>query len=160
WRSDRYFQGGTFFETADHPIFGTREPRIYQSRREGTFEYAIPLAPGVYEMRLHFAETLYGENNVAGGGEASRVFNVYINGKAALHEFDVSNEAVPSAADVRAFKDISPGPDGKVHLKFEPFSNPPILCAIEITPGTPGTLKPIRMIALDRTYTDRQGRVW
>jgi hypothetical protein len=160
WRSDRYFQGGAVFETLDHPIFGTREPRIYQSRREGSFKYDIPLTPGVYEMRLHFAETLYGENNVAGGGEASRVFNVLINGKVALHEFDVVNEAGPSTADIRAFKDVSPASDGKLHLTFEPFSNPPMLSAIEITPGTAGALKPIRMIALDRPYTDKQGRVW
>ena len=160
WRSDRYFQGGTVFETVEHPIYGTREPRIYQSRREGTFEYAIPLTAGVYELRLHFAETLYGENNLAGGGEASRVFNVLINGKEALHEFDVINEAGASTADVRAFKDVSPGPDGRLHLKFEPFTNPPILCAIEITPGIAGTFKPIRMIALDRAYTDKQGRTW
>ena len=160
WRSDRYYQGGAVYEALDHPIFGTREPRIYQSRREGNFEYAIPLAPGVYELRLHFAETLYGENNVAGGGEASRVYNVQNNGKERLHEFDVINEVGPSTADVRAFKDVSPGPDGKLHLKFEPFTNPPVLSAIEITSGTPGVFKPIRMVALDRTYTDRQGRIW
>ena len=64
--------------------------------------------PATYELRLHFAETLYGENNVAGGGESSRVFNVWINGKEALHEFDVISEVGPSTADVRAFKDISP----------------------------------------------------
>jgi hypothetical protein len=160
WHSDRYFQGGRTFETSEHPIFGTREPRIYQSRREGAFEYAIPLAPGVYELRLHFAETLYGENNVAGGGESSRVFNVLINGREVLHEFDVINEAGPSAADVRAFKDLTPTGDGKLHLRFEPFTNPPLLCAIEITPGTAGRLKPIRMIALDRAYTDKYGRTW
>jgi hypothetical protein len=160
WRSDRYFQGGTVFETLEHSIYGTREPRIYQSRREGAFEYAIPLTAGVYELRLHFAETLYGENNLAGGGEASRVFNILINGREVLHEFDVINEAGSSTADVRAFKDVSPGPDGKLHLKFEPFTNPPILCAIEITPGTVGAFKPIRMIALDRAYTDKQGRIW
>jgi Malectin domain len=160
WQADRYFQGGSTFETLDHPIAGTREPRIYQSRREGAFTYDIPLGPGVYELRLHFAETLYGENNVAGGGESSRVFNVHINGKEVLHEFDVISEAGPSTADVRAFKDISPAADGKLHLKFEPFTNPPQLSAIEITPGTPGRLRPIRMIALDRAYTDTHGSVW
>jgi hypothetical protein len=160
WLSDRYFQGGYVFESGDHPISGTREPRIYQSRREGTFGYDIPLPPGVYELRLHFAETLYGENNAAGGGEASRVFNVSINGREALHEFDVLSEAGPSTADVRAFKDISPAADGKLHLKFDPFSNPPLLSAIEITPGIPNRMRPIRMISLDRHYTDKQGRVW
>jgi Malectin domain len=160
WQSDRYFQGGGVFESHDHPIFGTREPQIYQSRREGSFAYDIPLPAGVYELRLHFAETLYGENNVAGGGEASRVFNVSINGKEALHEFDVISEVGPSTADVRAFKDISPAADGKLHLKFEPSSNPPLLCAIEISPGTRGRLRPIRMFSLDRVYVDKQGRVW
>ena len=160
WQADRYFQGGHVFETPDHPILGTREPRIYQSRREGEFAYDIPLAPGVYELRLHFAETLYGENNVAGGGESSRVFNIYINGAEALHEFDVINEAGASTADVRAFKDISPASDGKLHLRFEPFSNPPQLSAIEITPGVPGRILPVRMTALDRAYTDKQGRLW
>jgi hypothetical protein len=160
WQSDRYFQGGHVFETLDHPISGTREPRIYQCRREGAFTYDIPLPAGVYELRLHFAETLYGENNVAGGGESSRVFNVYINGRETLHEFDVISEAGPSAADTRAFKDISPAADGKLHLRFEPFSNPPLLSAIEITPGTAARLRPIRMIALDRAYTDKQGRIW
>ena len=160
WLSDRYFQGGYVFESGDHAISGTREPRIYQSRREGTFAYDIPLPPGVYELRLHFAETLYGENNVAGGGESSRVFNVSINGQEVLHEFDVLSEAGPSTADVRAFKDISPAADGKLHLKFDPFSNPPLLSAIEITPGIPNRLRPIRMIALDRPHTDKQGRVW
>jgi len=160
WRSDRHFQGGSVFESHGHPIFGTREPGIYQSRREGAFAYDIPLPAGVYELRLHFAETLYGENNVAGGGESSRVFNVWINGKEALHEFDVLSEAGPSTADVRTFKDISPAADGKLHLKFEPFTNPPLLNAIEIVPGTPGRLRPIRMLSADRAYVDRQGRVW
>lgn len=160
WLSDRYFQGGSVFESGDHPVLGTREPRIYQSRREGTFGYDIPLPPGVYELRLHFAETLYGENNAAGGGEASRVFNVSINGREALHEFDVLSEAGPSTADVRAFKDISPAADGKLHLKFDALSNAPLLSAIEITPGIPNRLRPIRMISLDRHYTDKQGRVW
>jgi hypothetical protein len=160
WLSDRYFQGGSAFESGDHPISGTREPRIYQSRREGTFGYDIPLPAGVYELRLHFAETVYGENNAAGGGEASRVFKVSINGREALHEFDVLSEAGPSTADVRAFKDISPAADGKLHLKFDALSNPPLLSAIEITPGMPNRLRPIRMISLDRHYTDKQGRVW
>jgi len=77
-----------------------------------------------------------------------------------LHEFDVISEAGPSTADIRTFKDISPASDGKLHLKFEPFTNPPLLSAIEITPGIPGRLHPIRMIAMDRAFTDKQGRVW
>ncbi len=160
WQSDRYFHGGHVFEVHDHPIFGTREPRMYQTGREGSFEYDIPLPAGVYELRLHFAETLYGENNVAGGGESSRIFAVWINDRLALKEFDVLAEAGPSTADIRAFKDVSPGTDGKLHLKFEPSTNPPLLSAIEIVPGTQGKLRPIRILSLDRVYVDKEGRVW
>ena len=32
---------------------------------------------------------------MAGGGESSRVFNVFINGKEALHEFDVIERSRP-----------------------------------------------------------------
>ena len=160
WQEDRYFQGGSVFESHGHPISGTREPGIYQSRREGAFAYDIPLSAGVYELRLHFAETLYGENNEAGGGESSRVFNVWINGTEALHEFDAISEAGAGTADIRAFKDVSPAADGKLHLKFQPFHSPALLNAIEIVPGIRGKLRPIRMISEDRVYVDKQGRVW
>ena len=160
WQADRYFQGGSAFETHGHPISGTREPGIYQSRREGAFAYHIPLPAGIYELRLHFAETLYGENNEAGGGESSRVFNVWINGTEALHEFDAISEAGPGTADIRTFKDASPAADGKLHLRFQPFHSPPLLNAIEIVPGIRGKLRPIRMLSRDRVYVDKQGRVW
>jgi Malectin domain len=160
WQSDDYFQGGAVFEGAGHPILGTRDQRLYRHRREGAFSYDIPLPPGVYELRLHFAETLYGENNVAGGGETSRIFNVSANGVQILHELDVISEVGASAADTRAFKDISPADDGKLHLKFDPVTNPAIVSAIEITPGIPGKLLPIRMVSREHPYTDNLGRTW
>ena len=160
WQSDRYFQGGDVFESAGHRIAATREPLLFRSRREGAFTYDIPLPPVVYELRLYFAETLYGENNMAGGGESSRVFNVFANGVEILREFDVIGEAGASAAHIRAFKDIAPAADGKLHLKFEPHTNPAIVNAIEITPGTPGRLRPIRVVSREHPYTDRQGRTW
>jgi hypothetical protein len=160
WHTDRYFQGGAIFESAGHPIAAARDPRLFRSRREGAFTYDIPLPPGVYEMRLYFAETLYGENNMAGGGETSRIFEVFANGAGILSDFDVIGEAGASTADVRAFKGISPAADGKLHLKFEPKTNPAIVSAIEITPGTPGKLRPIRIVSREHPYTDKQGRIW
>jgi hypothetical protein len=160
WQSDRYFQGGAIFESAGHPIAAARDPRLFRSRREGAFTYDIPLPPGVYELRLYFAETLYGENNMAGGGETSRIFDVFANGAEILNGFDVIGEVGASTADIRAFKDISPAADGKLHLKFEPKTNPAIVSAIEITPGTPGKLRPIRIVSREHPYTDKLGRTW
>ncbi|MBZ5724020.1 MAG: malectin [Acidobacteriia bacterium] len=160
WLSDRYFSGGSVFESPNHWIAGARDPQIYRTRREGSFRYDIPLAPGSYEMRLHFAETVYGENNVAGGGESSRVFNVSANGIEILHELDIVSDVGASFADIRAFKDISPASDGKLHLRFEAHSNAPILNAIEIVPGIAGHMLSIRLVAQDRPYRDKSGQVW
>jgi len=161
WEADRYFEGGSVITIQDRPIRGTREPKLYQNRRQGIFSYHIPLKPGVYELRLHFAETHFGENNLAGlGGEGSRAFRININGKTALTRLDVIGEAGSSTAHVRAFKDISPAEDGKLHLEFTPLASVPFLNAIEITPGDPGRFRPIRIVMQDRAYTDPQGRVW
>ena len=161
WTSDRFFTGGSVFELRGaHPISGTLDPALYKSRREGAFTYDIPLNRGVYEMRLYFAETLYGDNNIAGGGETSRLFQVSANGKTLLREFDVIGDVGSSAADVKVFKDISPAGDGKLHLKFDPVSNPAFLNAIEILPGIPGRIRTVRIVARDRGFTDRSGRYW
>ena len=160
WRSDSYFEGGSVFEAAGQRIAGTRDQHLYRSRREGAFSYDIPLPPGVYELRLHFAETLYGENNIAGGGEGARTFNVFANGVRILRALDVINDVGADTADTRAFKDISPAVDGKLHLKFDPESNLAIVSGIEITRGVPGKMAPIRMVSREHPYTDKQGRTW
>jgi hypothetical protein len=160
WQSDHYFTGGSGFDSGNHQVLGTRDPRLYQTRREGAFAYDIPLPPGVYELRLHFAETLYGENNPAGGGETSRLFNIYINGTEVLDQFDVIGDAGANLADIRVFKDISPAADGKLHLNFEPHANLAFVNAIEIGPGVRGHMLPVRMVASHNPYTDAKGRVW
>jgi hypothetical protein len=160
WLGDMFFHSGMSVDAADHPIHGTRDAELYRTRREGAFRYDIPLKPGVYEMRLHFAETVYGDDNPAGGGETSRVFTVRINGKEVLTNFDVVADGGASAADIKVFKDIAPAADGKLHLQFEPVSNQPILNAIEIAPGISGHMRPVRMVAQDHGYTDKNGRYW
>ncbi len=159
WQPDRFYSQGAVFESAGR-IAGTRDQRLFTSRREGAFTYDIPLPPGTYELRLYFAESLYGENNIAGGGETSRIFEVLANSVPILMEFDVIREVGASTADVRAIKDLSPAADGKLHLKFEPSTNPAMVSAIEITPGTRGKMLPIRVASRDHPYTDKQGRTW
>jgi hypothetical protein len=160
WQADRYFKGGGTFRDANHKVSGTRDPTLYQSRREGDFVYDIPLKPGVYELRLHFAETLFGESNIAGGGESSRIFNLSANGNPLVPELDVIGETGASAADIKVFKDVSPAPDGYLHLKFSPVTGSAFLNAIEITPGLPGKMHSIRIVARDRGYTDKNGYSW
>jgi len=160
WLADRYYRGGSASRTVNHRIAGATDPLIYQSRREGTFSYDIPLKPGVYELRLHFAETLYGSGNLAGGGETSRLFSVLANGQPLLRDFDVIADAGASTADIKVFKDVSPASDGELHLKFEPTNNLAFLNAIEISPGIPGRMKPIYLVAREREYIDKNGVHW
>jgi hypothetical protein len=162
WSGDRFFTGGSVFAAPNHLISGTPDPELFRSRREGDFSYDIPLKAGIYELHLYFAETLFGENNTAGGGEASRVFRIFINGAPRLWAFDVLSDAAGSnTADEKVFKDISPAADGKLHLQFAGLvNNVPFLNALEIVPGIPGKMRPVRVVALSRNYTDQRGRVW
>jgi Malectin domain len=160
WSGDMFFQGGSALDSVNRLVQGTRDAQLYRTRREGAFRYDIPLKPGVYEMRLHFAETVYGDDNPAGGGETSRVFTVRINGKEMMTNFDVVADGGASTADIKVFKDISPAVDGKLHLQFEPISNQPILNGIEISPGIAGHIRPVRMVAQEHGYTDKNGHYW
>lgn len=161
WQPDQYFEGGTVVELPRQVIFGTREPRLFQSRRQGQFRYDIPVKDGDYEVRLYFAETLFGETNTAGyGGEGSRAFSVQINGKTVTERLDVVGEAGASTADIKAYRDVTPASDGRIHISFSPLVGVPFVNAVEITPGTPGKLKPIRIVAQPRGYTDPQEHYW
>lgn len=163
WSGDRFFHGGSVFAKPNHMILGTPDPELFRSRREGEFSYDIPLKPGLYELHLYFAETLFGENNTAGGGESSRVFRVSINGKPVLWSFDVISDAGGSStADEKVFKDISPAGDGMLHLQLtQLFKEVPFLNAIEILPGLPGKMRPVRIVAGNsRNYADRHGLLW
>ncbi len=161
WQPDRYFTGGWVGSSPGHVVEGTRDSLMYQSFREGDFQYDIPLKPGVYELHLHFAETVYGEHNPGGGGESSRLFLVEANGRPLLDYFDVVSDAPgASVADERVFKDMSPAPDGKLHLRFSHRVRDAFINAIEIEPGFAGRLRPIRIAMRSQAYMDQSGNLW
>jgi Malectin domain len=167
WGPDRYYSGGTALSAAPHFINRTSDAILYQNCRYGDFTYDVPLKPGVYELRLYFAETIYGPGSLAGGGESSRIFNVEMNGKPILTEFDpLADAGGGDTADVRVFTDVAPAPDGFLHLRFSKFEgtgapqDQAILNALEIVPGIPGKMHPVRIVAQNNSYTDHSGRVW
>lgn len=160
WLPDRFFTGGVARSAPNHAILGTREPKIFVCRRQGAFRYDIPLAPGTYQLSLYFAETYYGESNLAGGGETSRIFRILANGRPLLTSFDVVNDVGANRADIRVFKDLAPASDGKLHLEFVPQVNDPFVNAIEIAATDPGRTRPVRIVCQDRQYADRAGRIW
>jgi malectin (di-glucose binding ER protein) len=160
WRADAFYSGGIEREIAVQPIWRTRDPLLFRSMRSGEFSYNIPLKSGIYEMRLYFADTSYSPGTAMEGGENIRVFNVLLNGKLVLHNFDVIADAGPNTADVKVFKDVSPAPDGHLHLAFSKGADMPFINAIEIVPGTPHRMRPTRIITQDSTLLDRNGVTW
>jgi hypothetical protein len=162
WSPDTYFSGGMPVSSSVQHIWRTQDPIIYRNSRQGDFTYDIPLRPGTYELRLHFAETLYGPENAGGGGEGSRTMTVAINGQTALHEFDVLADAGGErTAEVRVFHDISPASDGKLHLSFSSGgSGSAMLSGIEVLPGVRGQIRPVRIVARDVPYYSNDSRWW
>jgi hypothetical protein len=160
WLGDRYFTGGFVTELPNQHIARTRNPSLYLTGRSGVFSYKIPVAPGVYEMRLHFAETAYSPTSTLGGGENSRVFDVQLNGHPLLSQFDIVSDAGANTADVRVFRDVAPSKDGYIHLDFSGSLGLPIINAIEILPGLQHRLRPIRMVAQNSFYVDKAGNLW
>jgi hypothetical protein len=160
WTGDRYFTGGFVTELPNQNIARTRNPELYLTARSGVFSYKIPLAPGVYEMRLHFAETTYSPTSTLGGGENSRVFDVQLNGRPLLSQFDIVSDAGANTADVRVFRDITPDKDGAIRLDFSGSLGLPIINAIEIVPGFEHRLRPIRMVAQNSFFVDKTGNLW
>lgn len=162
WLGDRYFQGGWEVVPDQRQTLRSGDPDLYQTSRAGSvFTYKIPLKPGTYELYLYFCETKYGPSLPAGGGENSRVMNVSANGRRILSAFDPYTDAGGDhIGDVRAFSDISPGPDGMLHLRFDSVNDYAFVNAIELRPGTRGRFAPIRLVARDGFYTDGEGRIW
>ncbi len=162
WSADAWFAGGTAVKNEARHIARTQDPSFYRNSREGQFQYEIPLKTGVYELHLHFAETVYGPDNTGVGGEGSRLMAVRANGVPLLSHFDVVADAGGERiADDRVFPGIQPLKDGRLHLEFagENGSNA-TLSAIEILPGVGARMRPVRLLARQTPYYSNDSHWW
>jgi len=163
WGPDQFFTGGNILVRPSEKILRTLDPDIYRHLRSGDFHYDIPLAPGSYELHLHFAETgLADFISAESSGEGQRVFRISANGNRILNGFDVVADAAGSnIADERVFRNISPAEDGFLHLSFNALRSTAMLNAIELLPVGAGKVKPIRIRAGWTTaWQDPSGQPW
>jgi hypothetical protein len=163
WEGDRFFTGGRASPYPAARVHNTPDQILYKAQREGDFSYAIPLPPGDYEVRLHFAELFHGKDNPRGGGESSRLFNVFLNDQLVLEALDVILHAGgPNLALTKTFPGQRPAADGFLHLRFVTLrSDLPFINAIEILPGSGDRMLPLRIAAgSPSAVTDSQGRTW
>ncbi len=162
WNADAWFAGGAAVKSPAQQIRRTQNADFYVTSRQGQFSYAIPLKHGIYELRLHFAETVYGPESSGAGGEGSRIMTVRANGKVLLTRFDiVADTGAASAADVKVFTGIQPASDGLLHLDFfGDDGKPALLSAIEILPGFQGHMRPVRLLARQTPYYSNDSHWW
>jgi len=174
WDADHYFEGGVsqpgprhfFPPVADEGLVRTNRTAISadltvpESQRE--FRYDIPARRGVYELRLFFADPLrQPDADQKEDAQNIRHFHVNLNGHPLLVDFDPIADAGSAAVDVRVFRDVYPDSDGKIHLEFlTSWGNPAFVSAIELTPGTAGKLKPIRISVHRSDVVDDDGTRW
>ncbi len=95
------------------------------------------------------------------GDEKLSGFNIALNGKPLLTAFDISMSA--NGADIaeeQVFRDVMPDEDGFVRLWFSNQVGSPMLNGLELTPGIPGRLKPIRIIMQPTSFVDHKGQRW
>jgi len=162
WNADAWFDGGTAVKSAVQHIGRTQNSDFYRTSRQGQFRYNIPLKKGIYELRLHFAETVYGLESGGGDGEGSRIMTVRANGRTLLSRFDIVADAGASrTADVKVFTDIQPAKDGLLRLEFlGEEGKQATLSAIEILPGYQGHIRPVRLLARQTPYYSNDSHWW
>jgi hypothetical protein len=151
WENDRFCTGGNSFSVNSRAIQGTEDPQLFLAGRRGAFHCRYPVPPGLYELRLLFAET-------SGFLENSRHFNFSINGTPVIN-FDVVDDAGgDDIATTKVFTGVKPENDGTIHVDFDGPDS--FLNAIEILPGVPHGIVPVRIVAGPSLYRDSTGNVW
>lgn len=153
WEADRYFLGSAGFERPNTPIARTSDPMLFDHWRLGDFVYDIPLAAGTYELHLFFV--------ASPPDDKKQFFSVTANGQPLLKGFNISYDALgANVADEKVFKDVSPGQDGFLHLKFTSEQGTATLSALELLPGIPHKQVPVRLVMQSAAVTDHSGNLW
>jgi len=163
WSAETWFSGGTAVKSDVLHIWRTQDQGFYRISRQGqSFRYDIPLEQGLYELRLHFAETVYDSESTGAGAEGRRLMTVRANGKTLLSGFDVAADAGGSCtADVKIFPGVTPAADGELHLEFASDNGAPaIVSGIEILPGLRGHMLPVRILPRQTPYYSDDSRWW
>ena len=174
WGSDQYFEGGVVKAGPSRFFPPVADAKLFKSIRQAAssdqmspqsergFQYNIPLPPGVYELKLFFADPLRMlDTEMKEDSQNLRHFEIDLNGHPLLVNFDPIADGGAAPLDIRAFKDVRPADDGKLHLRFQSeWGDGAFVSAIELTPGKPGRMEPIRIRATPSDFVDADGTRW
>ena len=133
--ADAYYSGGAAYTNNNATeIDGTANDAIYGSERYKMTGYNVPVPPGTYLLRLHFAEIYFGAPGGGEGGIGKRVFDVTVEDALLLQSLDIYAEVGPVTALVKEFEiEVT---DGMLNIAFTKVIQNPKVSAIEIIPVT------------------------
>lgn len=124
----------------DKNIAGTNNDPIYQTQQIGIKKYKLDVPAGEYELILHFAELLGGQvrelpynlsdpERIEPNGK--RIFNVYVNGKLLLDNFDITAQ-YGSATAVQKKTVVTVNNGTGIEIEFRSIEGEPVLNAIQV----------------------------
>jgi hypothetical protein len=125
WIADAGFVGGQVTDRGGIEIAGTSDDRLYQTERWGMTGYSLPVTPGLYTVKLHFAEHFATAAN-------ARVFSVDVEGQK-LGDIDVFAAAGARTALIRTVPNVAVI-DGKLDIAFTKKVGGTMVNAIEVEP--------------------------
>ncbi len=144
--ADAFFLGGQTFRLKTAVDFANTEAdTLYQTERWGAFSYNLPVENGKYQVVLHFAEVYWG--NLKKGGIGSRRFNVDVEGRRQLTEYDIFAKA---GGALKATQEIlnTEVIDGTLNIDFRVGSaNFPKVSAIQVIPVLDRLSGPLARVA-------------
>lgn len=136
--SELFSPAGAISEPKDksnpHAIAGTDDDTLYQSYRallpgnppqdQRVLSFALPIGPGRYTVRLHFAELYWND-------PGKRVFEVIIEDTPVLTDFDILEETARATALVKTFSGIQVS-DGYLDVSFRAKADYGAISALEV----------------------------
>ncbi len=189
WQSDLFGQPSGFSNALDsqsrtsstpaaidltHPSLPAGTPQsIFQTERwdvntGSEMDWNFPVTPGIYELRLYFAETYYVTQ-----ATGIRVFDVLIENTTVLDNYDIFADVGANRGVMKSFIISS---DGNLDVDFRRVAENPLINAIELRSVAPGqanqppviapivnrTLNAGTSIAIDVSATDPNGNaiIW
>jgi len=155
WEPDSAYRDYGYIGVTSAPIGGTLDDKLYQSERWGAawqpeLAYHLPVLPGAYTVRLHFAEIYDGITP-----ENPRVFDVLLEGVPALENYSILNVAGFATAIVEEFEVVVN--DTELDIEFVRQQENPKISALEVLtsvgpqPGPQLSVSPQQLVFGDVT---------
>jgi hypothetical protein len=144
-------EGGTATTAVKTAIGGTEDSYLFQGGMHGMVHCVFPVAKGIYELHLYFAEPTDLE-------AARRVASISVNAGPARVVDVVDRAGGDRVATSISIPGVSPENDGAIHIDYTSEVSP--LNAVEILPAPSTSLLPLRIVASSSPYVDEKGQVW